>query len=249
MSRPPRSSAPAASGRATEARARPATADSVTAGGAAALAQRYDRVRAATQALAAPLSDEDCALQSMPDASPAKWHLAHTAGSSRPSCSIRSRAATRCSSRRFATLFNSYYHAVGDRHPRHERGLSRGPRWTTIGRYRAHVDAAMRTLLARRLPADTTARIELGLQHEQQHQELILTDVKHLLLPQSAATRVPAGRAIRSASAGEGARHSLAGHSTAASPRSATRRPASPSTTKRRAIAPASRRSRWPRAR
>jgi ergothioneine biosynthesis protein EgtB len=182
VSRPPRSSAPVTSVRAAEARVRPATADSVTTVGAAApLARRYDRVRAATQALAAPLSAEDCALQSMPDASPVKWHLAHTSWFFETFVLDPLARGYTVFDPAFRTLFNSYYHAVGDRHPRHERGLVSRPALDDIGRYRAHVDAAMRTLLARRLPASTAARVELGLQHEQQHQELILTDVKHLL--------------------------------------------------------------------
>jgi ergothioneine biosynthesis protein EgtB len=145
------------------------------------LAARFAAVRAQTLALAAPLAPEDCALQSMPDASPVKWHLAHTTwffetfvlGEHAPGYTAFDPA--------FRVLFNSYYQGVGDRHPRSERGLISRPDLATVLAYRAHVDAAMTRLLAS-LPAGALADlVVLGLHHEQQHQELVLTDVKHLL--------------------------------------------------------------------
>ncbi|MEP6679371.1 MAG: ergothioneine biosynthesis protein EgtB, partial [Betaproteobacteria bacterium] len=141
----------------------------------------FDAVRAATVALAAPLSPEDCALQSMPDASPVKWHLAHTTWFFETFILLESLRDYAEFDAAFRVLFNSYYEAVGDRHPRPERGLLSRPDLATVLAYRAHVDRAMHDLLARGVPAATMALVTLGLHHEQQHQELILTDVKHLL--------------------------------------------------------------------
>ncbi|OLC67550.1 MAG: hypothetical protein AUH79_04210 [Betaproteobacteria bacterium 13_1_40CM_4_64_4] len=149
---------------------------------ASALAPRYRAIRAATEALAAPLSAEDCAIQSMPDASPVKWHLAHTSWFFETFVLEPHVPGYRFYDAAFRVLFNSYYNAVGDKHPRPQRGLLSRPSLAAIHAYRAHVDAAMDTLLARNQPSSRlTALIELGLNHEQQHQELILTDVKHLL--------------------------------------------------------------------
>ena len=117
----------------------------------------------------------------MADASPVKWHLAHTSWFFETFVLEPLASGYTTFHPAYRTLYNSYYNAVGDKHPRAERGLISRPSLDDIGRYRAHVDAAMRKLLARKVPARAAARIELGLQHEQQHQELILTDVKHLL--------------------------------------------------------------------
>src|SRR5207302_3067648 len=147
-----------------------------------ALAPRYRAIRAATEALAAPLSAEDCAIQSMPDASPVKWHLAHTTWFFETFVLAPHLPGYRPLEPSYRVLFNSYYHAVGDRHPRPERGLLSRPGLEQVLAYRTHVDEAMLELLARERPLlEVDALIELGLQHEQQHQELILTDVKHLL--------------------------------------------------------------------
>ena len=147
-----------------------------------ALAPRYRAIRAATEALAAPLSAEDCAIQSMPDASPVKWHLAHTSWFFETFVLEPHVPGYRVYDAAFRMLFNSYYNAVGDKHPRPQRGLLSRPSLDAVRAYRAHVDAAMDTLLARTEPSSRLgALIELGLNHEQQHQELILTDVKHLL--------------------------------------------------------------------
>jgi ergothioneine biosynthesis protein EgtB len=137
-------------------------------------------VRAASRALAAPLTPEDCALQSMPDASPVKWHLAHTTWFFETFVLEAHASGHVPFDPRFRVLFNSYYNAVGDKHPRPERGLLSRPDLARVLAYRTHVDAAMREQMARPLPEALSALIDLGLNHEQQHQELILTDLKHL---------------------------------------------------------------------
>ncbi|HEY8244737.1 MAG TPA: ergothioneine biosynthesis protein EgtB [Casimicrobiaceae bacterium] len=159
---------------------------------ATALANAYAAVRGQSEALAAPLSPEDCALQSMPDASPVKWHLAHTTWFFETFV-LAGREGYRPLDSAFRVLFNSYYVGVGERHPRPERGLLSRPDLATVRAYRAHVDAAMRALLASDLGRETAARIELGLHHEQQHQELILTDLKHLFSRNPAAPVYRAG--------------------------------------------------------
>src|SRR6266496_4096964 len=145
------------------------------------LSARYREIRAFSEKLCEPLNVEDYVIQSMPDASPVKWHLAHTSwffetfvlGPHLPGYRVHDAA--------FRFLFNSYYNAVGDRHPRPRRGLLSRPSLEAVRAYRAHVDAAMAALVAQEAAAALTALIELGLNHEQQHQELILTDVKHML--------------------------------------------------------------------
>jgi len=146
----------------------------------ASLAASYAAVRQQTELLAAPLSPEDCALQSMPDASPVKWHLAHVSWFFETFVLAPHVAGYRPFDPAFRVLFNSYYNGVGDRHPRPERGLLSRPDLMTVLAYRRHVDAAMQRLLERPLHAQAAALVELGLHHEQQHQELLLTDVKHL---------------------------------------------------------------------
>ena len=143
-----------------------------------AAAARYAAVRAQTEALAAPLTAEDCALQSMPDASPVKWHLGHTTWFFETFVLERSLPGFRPFRPEFRALFNSYYVAVGPRHPRPERGLLSRPALEEVLAYRASVDERMQRLFA---DGKVPELVELGLQHEQQHQELILTDVKHLL--------------------------------------------------------------------
>ncbi len=146
----------------------------------ATLAARYRQVRRATETLAAPLSAEDCALQSMPDASPAKWHLAHVSWFFETFVLAEHVESYAPFDPAFRVLFNSYYNGVGDRHPRAERGLLSRPDLATVIAYRNHVDQAMDDLFGRPLPPPAAALIELGLNHEQQHQELLLTDIKHL---------------------------------------------------------------------
>jgi ergothioneine biosynthesis protein EgtB len=140
-----------------------------------AVAQAYSVVRAHSQALAAPLSAEDCAIQSMPDASPVKWHLAHTSWFFETAI-LAQQSGYKTFDPHFAFLFNSYYEALGPRHPRPRRGLLTRPSLDQVIAYRAHVDAAMVQACGDESLQDA---ITLGLNHEQQHQELILTDIKH----------------------------------------------------------------------
>jgi hypothetical protein len=146
---------------------------------AARLGERYGRLRERTLALAAPLSDEDCVVQSMPEASPVKWHLAHTTWFFEAFV-LAAVPRYRVFHPRFAYLFNSYYETVGERHARPLRGLLTRPSLDEVRAYRAHVDAAVEQALARPNAALLEV-LELGLNHEEQHQELLLTDVKHLL--------------------------------------------------------------------
>jgi ergothioneine biosynthesis protein EgtB len=147
------------------------------------LAARYRAVRRVTQALCAPLETEDYVVQSMPDASPAKWHLAHTTWFFETLVLAPEGAGDRARPAQYAYLFNSYYHALGERIARSDRGLLSRPTVAEVARYRAAVDDRMLALLEH-APDDVLHRIGptivLGLHHEQQHQELILTDLKHL---------------------------------------------------------------------
>ena len=143
--------------------------------------KRYRAIRAASEALAAPLSPEDCQVQSMPDASPTKWHLAHVSWFFETFLLAPHLAGYRPFDPAYAVLFNSYYVGVGERHPRPERGLLSRPPLDEIHAYRRHVDAAMLELLDSPQAGDLADLVELGLQHEQQHQELILMDIQHVL--------------------------------------------------------------------
>jgi ergothioneine biosynthesis protein EgtB len=148
------------------------------------LAARYAALRQATEALAAPLSAEDQTLQSMPDCSPTKWHRAHTSWFFETFLLSPFDPDYRVFDAAYGYLFNSYYETVGPRHPRPQRGLLSRPGVAEIARYRAHVDAAMARLIAGLGAAswhEVAPLVELGLQHEQQHQELILMDIKHAL--------------------------------------------------------------------
>ncbi len=144
-----------------------------------ALAERYRAVRALTQALAAPLSDADATVQSMPDASPAKWHLAHVSWFFETFVLRDHVEGYRPFDDRFAYLFNSYYEAEGPRHARPMRGMLTRPSLNDVRAYRAHVDAALLAAMPH-LPEAACTLVALGLQHEQQHQELLLTDLQHL---------------------------------------------------------------------
>ncbi|MFP5374746.1 MAG: ergothioneine biosynthesis protein EgtB [Gammaproteobacteria bacterium] len=146
---------------------------------AAALAARFRAVRARTRALAAPLSPEDAMLQSMPDASPAKWHLAHTSWFFEQFLLVDGHRQPPYQPR-WLRLFNSYYESVGPMHARPQRGLLSRPTLAQVLAYREAVEERLLGLLER--DALTPAQlqlVELGLHHEQQHQELLLTDVKH----------------------------------------------------------------------
>ena len=144
------------------------------------LADRYRSVRDATEALAAPLSAEDQTIQSMPDASPTKWHRAHTTWFFETFVLRAHDARYQPFDERYFYLFNSYYEAIGPRHARPSRGLITRPGVAEVAAYRAHVDAAIQNLLQHSSPEIDTL-VELGLHHEQQHQELLLTDIKHAL--------------------------------------------------------------------
>jgi ergothioneine biosynthesis protein EgtB len=166
----------------------------------AALHKRYVQVRDHTLALAAPLSPEDQCVQAMPDASPAKWHLAHTSWFFEAVVLREHAALYQAFDERFFLLFNSYYESLGPRHPRPQRGLLTRPSLEDVHRYREHVDAAMlRFIETAHGPAWDAAAplIELGLHHEQQHQELIVTDALYLL---SCNPLLPAWQPAESAS-------------------------------------------------
>jgi ergothioneine biosynthesis protein EgtB len=117
----------------------------------------------------------------MPDASPVKWHLAHTTWFFETFVAAPRLARYRPFDPAYRSLFNSYYNAVGERHPRSERGMLSRPGLEAILRYRSHVDEAMCKLFDQHVSPEAAGLIALGLHHEQQHQELILTDLKHLL--------------------------------------------------------------------
>jgi ergothioneine biosynthesis protein EgtB len=138
----------------------------------------YRSVRDQTETLAKPLSAEDQTIQSMPDASPAKWHRAHTTWFFETFLLQPHLPGYAVFHRDFGYVFNSYYEAVGPRHPRPSRGLLSRPGAAAVGEYRAHVDAAMRRLIARGSKS-VLELVVMGLHHEQQHQELLLTDIKH----------------------------------------------------------------------
>lgn len=144
------------------------------------LGAQYQRVRQATEALAHGLSEADCQVQSMPDASPVKWHLAHTTWFFETFVLEAAEPGFRPFHPAFRVLFNSYYNGVGQQHPRAQRGLVTRPSLAEVMAYRRQVDERMAALLQRGVAADIESRTVLGLNHEQQHQELILTDLLHL---------------------------------------------------------------------
>ena len=140
------------------------------------LADRYRATRHLSEALATPLSDADATIQSMPDASPAKWHLAHTTWFFETFLLRDHLSGYVRYDERWPFLFNSYYEAEGARHARAARGLLSRPSLDEVLAWRRHVDEAMAPLLLR---PELASLVELGVQHEQQHQELLLTDIKH----------------------------------------------------------------------
>ncbi|MHB1711056.1 MAG: ergothioneine biosynthesis protein EgtB [Acidimicrobiales bacterium] len=146
-----------------------------------ALANQFSQVRALTDSLAAPLSAEDQTVQSMPDASPTKWHRAHTSWFFETFLLGPGLKGYEPFHPAYELLFNSYYEGVGTPFPRHERGLLSQPGIDEIAAYRAHVDRAMEQFFQEPLAADTSDLIELGIHHEHQHQELLLMDIKHML--------------------------------------------------------------------
>ncbi|HKL77166.1 MAG TPA: ergothioneine biosynthesis protein EgtB [Gammaproteobacteria bacterium] len=143
-------------------------------------ARRYAAIRAATEGLCEPLSDEDCLAQSMTAASPAKWHLAHTTWFFETFILEAHQPDFAPFSEQFRILFNSYYNGIGERHPRPQRGLLTRPTLADVYAYRRHVDGAIQALLDGPEAEQIADLVELGINHEQQHQELILMDLKHL---------------------------------------------------------------------
>lgn len=175
---------------------------STTAGTApASLAQRFAAVRARSVALAAPLSAEDAMLQSMPDASPAKWHLGHTSWFFEHFV-LAAQPGYQPLQPQWQVLFNSYYQSIGPAHARAQRGLLSRPSLAQVLEYRAAVDARIAARFdAGTMDAQARCHLIVGLQHEQQHQELLLTDIKHALWcnplqPAYRALQIPAGAAL-----------------------------------------------------
>ncbi|MCU0526231.1 MAG: ergothioneine biosynthesis protein EgtB [Elainella sp. Prado103] len=144
------------------------------------LSDRYQQVRQLSHFLCYPLATEDYVIQSMPDVSPPKWHLAHTTWFFETFLLSPYLPGYQVFHPQFGYLFNSYYEAVGNRHPRPQRGLLSRPTVEEVYRYRAYVDDAMQALLKQSPAPAIEALILLGLHHEQQHQELLLTDIKHI---------------------------------------------------------------------
>jgi ergothioneine biosynthesis protein EgtB len=173
------------------ARDNPAPADSPD-----GLSQWYASVRGRTLELCAPLAPEDTVVQSMPEASPTKWHLAHTSWFFERFVLGRSAEGPEPLHPDWHFLFNSYYQSAGAMHARDARGLLTRPTLAEICAYRAQIDAAVLERLSRGIPPPLAAVLTLGLHHEQQHQELMLTDLKHLfacnpLQPAYTAARAP----------------------------------------------------------
>jgi dimethylhistidine N-methyltransferase len=144
------------------------------------LAHFYEAVRQSSEALIAPLSEADATVQSMPDASPVKWHLAHTTWFFESFVLVPHLHGYRIFDEQFNFLFNSYYETAGARHPRPRRGLLTRPTLETVLSYRHYVDAAVERLLRENGSARVRQLVELGCHHEQQHQELLLSDILHL---------------------------------------------------------------------
>jgi ergothioneine biosynthesis protein EgtB len=145
------------------------------------LVEKYRDLRQATEKICEPLVVEDYGIQSMPDASPTKWHLAHTSWFFETFVLERALPNYRTPNPRYAVLFNSYYNSVGQQHARPERGLLSRPTVAEVKAYRTHVDRGIEELLgsADELDQELLAVIETGVHHEHQHQELMLMDIKH----------------------------------------------------------------------
>lgn len=164
------------------------------------LNSQYVDVRSLTERLVEGLSDADCTAQSMPDASPAKWHLAHTTWFWETFLLNRKPQSYTSYNPNFGYLFNSYYNAIGERHPRPKRGLLTRPSLEEVLSYRMHVDSEVISILAREIDPETEGIVRLGLSHEQQHQELLLTDILHLFAqnPTHPAFRLNAASMVNS---------------------------------------------------
>ena len=160
------------------------------------LAESCESVRRHTEHLAAALTVEDQCVQSMPDASPTKWHRAHTSWFFEQFVLEPHLPGYRRFDEAFSFLFNSYYEAIGPRHPRPMRGLLTRPDGAHVSRYRAHVDAALARLLAPPVSQTLGELVTLGLHHEQQHQELLVTDAVHALAQNPLCWRLPPAAGI-----------------------------------------------------
>jgi len=161
------------------------------------LVASFRNTRNLSNTLAAPLSPEDQVVQAMPDASPTKWHLAHVTWFFETFILLPHSPDYIVFDETFTFLFNSYYEAVGARHARTDRGLLTRPSLNEVMRYRQHVDAGMENLLAHGLCDGKVKKLtELGINHEQQHQELMLMDILNLfsrnpMRPSYATTMLP----------------------------------------------------------
>ena len=160
------------------------------------LQSQFLRSRRYTLDLISGLSPEDCQAQSMNDASPAKWHLAHVTWFYEVMVLKLAEPDFQYWNPEFAVLFNSYYNGVGDKHPRHQRGLLTRPTLSEVLEWRSNIEARITALLQTNSSPELAALIEIGIHHEQQHQELLLTDIQHLfscnsLLPAYASTDKP----------------------------------------------------------
>ena len=144
------------------------------------LLTEFNASRLYSMRLAEPLSPEDCQAQSMDDASPAKWHLAHVTWFYEVMVLKPYENNFKFWNPQFAVLFNSYYNGVGDKHPRNQRGLLTRPTFVEVLEWRANIDARINALLKDNHTAELRWLITLGIHHEQQHQELLLTDIQHL---------------------------------------------------------------------
>lgn len=162
------------------------------------LADRYREVRAHTEALASVLRPEDQVVQSMPDASPTKWHRAHVTWFFETFLLKPFHTTYVELDPAYAFLFNSYYEAAGPRHTRTQRGMITRPNIAEVAEYRSHVDQAMLELLAEPVAPEVAELVVLGFHHEQQHQELLLMDIKHLfsLNPMAPAYYTDASEAV-----------------------------------------------------
>jgi ergothioneine biosynthesis protein EgtB len=149
-------------------------------GRALSLSDRYQQIRLTSESICQPLAIEDYGIQSMPDVSPPKWHLAHTTWFFETFLLVPHLPGYEVFHPQFGYLFNSYYEAVGARHPRPQRGLLSRPTVEEVYRYRAYVNQAMVSLLSA-LDPKLESLLWIGFHHEQQHQELLLTDIKHIL--------------------------------------------------------------------
>lgn len=146
------------------------------------LSAQFIQVRQASVAIVRPLSEEDMQIQSMPEASPSKWHLAHTSWAFETFVLKPYLDSYEPYDPQYEYLFNSYYNAIGEQYPRSQRGLLSRPGFQEIMRYRSHVDSAMSELFSDLTIDGNQALLDLislTINHEQQHQELMLTDLKH----------------------------------------------------------------------